>query len=81
MVFVDPRLTKNFIEWSDYMNPTLEEYGAVVGRVLNEDDWQSWAAGIISLNGIAQAGAPNPYQFTDWKVWAMRFNSAMNQGA
>lgn len=79
MSTVDPRLTDTFIEWSDYMNPTLEEFGTV-GRLLVEGDWKNWAAGVISLPGISALGPPSPYQFTDWKDWAFRFNDVLNQG-
>lgn len=80
MATVDPRLTKTFVEWSDRMNPTLETYGSI-GRVFNEGDWQPWGAALISLSGIAQLGAPDPYQFTYWKDWAVRFNQALNKGS
>jgi hypothetical protein len=80
MVLIDPRITKTFLEWADYMYPSLSEYGAVA-RAFSEDDWQSWGAGLLSLNVIAQAGAPNPYQFKDWKDWAIRFNQTLNQGS
>lgn len=80
MATIDPRLTKTFIEWSDYMNPSLEVYGPV-GRVFSEDDWQKWGAALLSLPGIAARGAPNPYQFSDWKEWATRFNQTLNQGS
>ena len=80
MIGIDPRIVKTFVEWADYMYPDLSEFG-VVARAFSEDDWQSWAAGVLSLNGIAQVGAPDPYQFKDWKDWAIRFNGAMNSGS
>lgn len=81
MTVVDPRGIKNVVEWADYMFPTLEQYGGVASRLLNEDDWQRWGAGLLALSGIAQVGAPNPYQFTDWREWAMRFNQTLGQGS
>jgi hypothetical protein len=80
MSTVDPRLTKTFVEWSDYMQPTLEVYGPIP-RVFREGDWQEWGAGLLSLGGISAIGAPNPYQFNDWKLWATRLNEILNQGS
>jgi hypothetical protein len=48
--------------------------------VIDDSDWQNWGAGLLSLNGIASAGVPNPYQFDDWKEWAMRLNQIIDQG-
>jgi len=80
MPTVDPRLTKTFVEWSDYMYPTLEQYGAIE-RVFSDADWQNWGAGLLSLGGIAQLGAPSPYQYNNWKDWADRLNEVLNQGS
>lgn len=77
---VDPRGIDSFIEWSDYMVPDLEEYGAI-GRVFREEDWQDWGAGLLSLSGIATLGIPSPYEFSDWKDWAFRFIDLLNQGS
>lgn len=77
MEYVDPRFIPTFKEWSDFMYPTLEQYG-VIEQYTHGSDWQSWGAGLLSLNGIAQVGAPSPYQFDDWKEWAMRFIDAMD---
>lgn len=80
MSSIDPRLASSFVEWSDYMNPTLEAYGTI-GRAFSDDDWKSWAAGLLSLTGIAEIGAPSPYQFDDWREWAFRFTDLLNQGS
>lgn len=77
---VDPRFIPTFKDWADYSYPDLEEYGAIA-KVLDDSEWQDWGAGLLSLNGIAKVGAPNPYQFTDWREWAMRFNQALGQGS
>lgn len=76
---VDPRYIPTFRDWADYSYPDLERYGAIA-KVTDDSDWQNWAAGLLSLNGIAAVGAPNPYQFSDWREWAMRFNQTINQG-
>lgn len=79
MTFVDPRFISTFTEWADYMYPTLEEYG-VVEQVTFGSDWKSWAAGLLSLNGINQKGVPSPYQFDNWRDWATRFVGVLDQG-
>ena len=76
---VDPRFIPTFRDWADYSYPDLERYGAIV-KVDDDSNWQNWAAGLLSLNGIAAVGAPDPYQFSDWREWAMRFNQIINQG-
>jgi alkyl sulfatase BDS1-like metallo-beta-lactamase superfamily hydrolase len=81
MTAIDPRLTKTVVEWADYMYPAIEQYGGVASRLFRESDWQDWGAGLLAINGIAQKGAPNAYQFTDWREWAERFNQALNQGS
>jgi len=68
------------LDWAAQVVLDLDPYGAF-GRLDREEDWQNWAAGLLSLGGIAQVGAPDPYQFSDWKDWAMRFNGALNQGS
>jgi hypothetical protein len=76
---VDPRYIPTFKDWADYSYPDLEVYGAIA-TVIDDSDWQNWGAGLLSLNGIASAGVPNPYQFDDWKEWAMRLNQIIDQG-
>lgn len=80
MATIDPRLTPTFREWAEFSYPTLEVYGPVQ-QVLSEHDWQNWGAGLLSNPGIARLGAPNPYQFSDWKLWATRLNELLNQGS
>lgn len=80
MTYVDPRFIPSFQEWADFMYPSLQQYG-VIEQITYGSDWKSWANGLLSLNGIAQNGAPSPYGFDDWKEWAMRFVEVLDQGA
>lgn len=80
MSYVDPRYIDSFEEWSDFMYPTLEQYG-VIEQFTYGSDWKSWAAGLLSLNPIAQLGVPQPYVFDDWKEWASRLIGALDQGS
>jgi len=77
---IDPRIAPTFVDWAQWSLPDLEQYGQIE-IASNEDDWQNWASGLLSFNGIASVGAPNPYQFSDWREWVMRFNQALGQGS
>lgn len=72
-MIIDPRFMADAIEWTDRMIPTLDQ-DIQMGRLFSNDDWQTWAAGLLSFNKFARLAIPNPYQFSDWKEWAMRFN-------
>lgn len=76
---IDPRAIPTFQLWADLSYPLLQPYG-VIAQVIPGDDWKSWAAGLLSLNGINQRGAPSPYGFDDWREWVMRLNQALGQG-
>jgi len=79
MIGVDPRGIDRFIDWADYMYPDLQQFGTV-SQMMPGANWQDWAAGLLGLNRIAEIGAPNPYQFDDWKVWATRFIQLLDSG-
>ena len=79
MIGVDPRGIDRFIDWADYMYPDLEQFGTVV-QMMPGANWQDWAAGLSAVNKIAESSAPNPYQFDDWKDWAMRFIQLLDSG-
>lgn len=68
---VDPR-TMRLQDWADVTVYDLEQFGPIA-RLENESEWQNWAAGIIGINGISQQNPPSPYQYDDWREWAIRF--------
>jgi hypothetical protein len=76
---IDPRNIPTFELWADYSYPLLEPYG-VIAQFMPGDDWKDWGTGLLSLNGIAQRGAPSTYLFDDWRDWVMRLNEVLNQG-
>lgn len=41
-------------------------------RLDDEASWQDWATGFIRAPLFAQRDVPDPYQFDDWREWAMR---------
>lgn len=67
----DPRYT-DLRSWADVTVYDLDDYGAIP-RLDDEKDWQNWAAGLVGINGISQQNPPSPYNFTNWREWAIRF--------
>ena len=45
------------------------------GRLDDEERWREWAAGFLTAPSFASQIAPDPYQFADWRDWAMRVNA------
>ena len=39
-------------------------------RLDDESQWQDW--GVSVLRAFAERSPPNPYEFSDWREWAMR---------
>lgn len=68
---IDPRMV-DLQFWADSVVFDLEKFGPI-GRLENEAEWQDWGAGLIGINGISQRNPPSPYQYDDWKEWAIRF--------
>lgn len=61
----------NVTEWADAV--VLDNGGAFgFGKLLDENQWQEWAASFVRAQPFAQRGVPDPYQFDDWREWAMR---------
>lgn len=67
----DPRFMELNL-WADATVFDLENFGPI-GRLENDSEWQNWAAGIIGINGISQQNPPSPYDYSDWREWAIRF--------
>lgn len=59
-------------DWADVTVYDLEDFGPIA-RLEDEKEWRTWAAGLIGINGISQQNPPSPYQFNDWRDWAVRF--------
>lgn len=73
---VDPR-TMRLQDWADVTVYDLEQFGPIA-RLEKESEWQNWAAGIIGINGISQQNPPSPYQYDDWREWAIRFYQVLD---
>jgi hypothetical protein len=68
---VDPRGI-DLQAWADTLCLDLDDY-AVIPQLYDPDRWQDWAAGLVGINGISQQNPPSPYQFDNWREWALRF--------
>lgn len=42
------------------------------GALQDPDKWQDYAVGFVRAPSMAQRALPDPYQFSDWRGWAMR---------
>ena len=47
------------------------------GRLDDEKDWQAWAVSFVRASPFVNRNVPNPYGFSDWRVWAERAYSAL----
>jgi hypothetical protein len=58
-------------DWADSVILSVTDVWSF-GKLVNEDDWQSWAKAFVVANGYSQRNVPDPYMFTDWREWAQR---------
>ena len=42
------------------------------GRLDNPANWQAYMVGFVRASPFTQRVLPDPYQFDDWREWAMR---------
>lgn len=69
---IDPE-GMNAQEWTDAMALELARFGSVP-KLDRVELWRDWAIAVQQFTEIAVTAPPDPYQFSDWKDWAMRFN-------
>jgi len=50
------------------------------GKLKDEERWQDWAIGFVRASHFTQQVVPDPYQFTDWRDWAMRAYTMLEVG-
>lgn len=60
------------LDWTSAMTPLLDPFGSVMIHRAGED-WRQWALNVSTLLGLSQ-DTVNPYGFSDWKDWAIRFS-------
>jgi hypothetical protein len=59
------------IDWADSVILAVGDAWSF-GTLQSEDDWQNWAVGLLRASNFTQQVVPDPYQFDDWREWAMR---------
>ncbi len=74
---IDP-LGMTVIEWTDRMALPVSGTGTTIERLDDPNEWQDWAAELLDTPNLEGQNAPNPYQFDDWREWAMRFNQVVD---
>lgn len=66
---IDPR-NMSLQDWADSVILSVTDvwdFGKIV-----DDNWQDWAKSFVVASGYSQRNVPDPYQFDDWREWAMR---------
>jgi hypothetical protein len=74
-VIIDPR-GLSVIEWTDFMADELLGL-SLTPRLDHASDWRGWALVVVQSPQISRFNPPNPYEFTDWRHWAERFNQTV----
>jgi hypothetical protein len=59
------------IDWADSVILSVGDAWSF-GRLDDENEWQDWATGFLKASPFSTRAAPDPYQFDDWREWAMR---------
>ena len=72
----DPK-SQTLQQWADSMNLQVGAFDHE--RV--EQDWQGWASRLVLSQSLSRDQVPDPYRFTDWKVWADSFNRALTSAS
>lgn len=67
---IDPRGMR-LQDWADSVILALGDKWAY-GTLSSEADWQNWAVGFVRASEFTQRTLPDPFQFDDWREWAMR---------
>lgn len=75
MIPIDPRFM-SAVSWADHTILVLSDE-APIPRLLNDDDWKTWAAYLILTPDIAKLGPAQPQMFTEWRDWAAAFNETI----
>lgn len=66
-------------EWADLASYRFERYGPV-GKLLDEQDWQPWAAQLCALPQVRDGFPPDPTQFLSFETWAEAFDQIIDIG-
>jgi len=58
-------------DWADSVILSINAEQSL-GRLDDETRWQDWAVGLLKSGTFSTQTLPDPYQFSDWRDWAMR---------
>lgn len=60
--------------WQDWAASVILAVGDAwsFGKPPAEEDWQGWAVGFLRAPSFAKNVPPDPYQFSNWRDWAIR---------
>ena len=58
--------------WRDWADAVILDVAWSFGVPPDETAWQDFAVGFVRAPQFAQRILPDPYQFSDWREWAMR---------
>ena len=58
-------------DWADSVILSINAEQSL-GRLDDETRWQDWAVGLLKSGTFSTQTLPDPYQFADWRDWAMR---------
>jgi hypothetical protein len=61
----------SLLQWADAVILSVGDAWSL-GKLEDETQWQDWAVGFVRASSFTQRIPPDPYQFNDWREWAMR---------
>ncbi len=67
---IDPR-GMSLRDWADSVILAVGDAWSF-GVLQDDAGWQDWAVGFVRASNFTQRVVPDPYQFDDWREWAMR---------
>lgn len=67
---IDPR-GMSLLDWADSVILSVGDAWSF-GRLDDETQWQSWGVSFLRASHTSLNAPPDPYQFDDWREWAMR---------
>jgi len=74
-MILDPR-GLSVMQWTDFMTNELIGFSQPP-RLDDPLSWRTWALTVCQSPRIAAFSPPNPFQFSDWREWAERFNQTV----
>lgn len=73
---IDPR-DMDVMSWTAQMAINLDAVGPIQ-TLLAPNRWQDWGAHLLAIASLSGILIPDPYQFDDWREWAMRTNEGLD---